>query len=121
MLTLSWPPTSQTVKLMFLYSTVSTLNPAKFQDKPILSMRLHYSKSIPCMNGQQMYYFIFTKFLYTHNAPEKMAYYSEVHFVKFSSYYPNNTFLHENDVTQESNIQEPGYNFVNFYSSSHYR
>jgi len=26
--TLSWPPTSQTVKLMFLYSTVSTLNPA---------------------------------------------------------------------------------------------
>ena len=26
-LTLSWPPTSQTVKLMFLYSTVSTLNP----------------------------------------------------------------------------------------------
>lgn len=25
--TLSWPPTSQTVKLMFLYSTVSTLNP----------------------------------------------------------------------------------------------
>lgn len=28
MLTLSWPPTSQTVKLMFLYSTVSTLNPA---------------------------------------------------------------------------------------------
>jgi hypothetical protein len=28
--TLSWPPTSQTVKLMFLYSTVSTLNPVKF-------------------------------------------------------------------------------------------
>ena len=27
-LTLSWPPTSQTVKLMFLYSTVSTLKPA---------------------------------------------------------------------------------------------
>ena len=26
--TLSWPPTSQTVKLMFLYSTVSTLKPA---------------------------------------------------------------------------------------------
>lgn len=26
--TLSWPPTSQTVKLIFLYSTVSTLNPA---------------------------------------------------------------------------------------------
>jgi len=25
--TLSWPPTSQTVKLMFLYSTVSTLKP----------------------------------------------------------------------------------------------
>ena len=25
--TLSWPPTSQTVKSMFLYSTVSTLNP----------------------------------------------------------------------------------------------
>jgi hypothetical protein len=28
-LTLSWPPTSHTVKLMFLYSTVSTLKPAK--------------------------------------------------------------------------------------------
>jgi len=28
-LTLSWPPTSQTVKLMFLYSTVSTLKPAR--------------------------------------------------------------------------------------------
>lgn len=27
-ITLSWPPTSQTVKLMFLYSTVSTLKPA---------------------------------------------------------------------------------------------
>jgi hypothetical protein len=27
--TLSWPPTSQTVKLMFLYSTVSTLKPAR--------------------------------------------------------------------------------------------
>lgn len=27
-LTLSWPPTSHTVKLMFLYSTVSTLKPA---------------------------------------------------------------------------------------------
>ena len=26
--TLSWPPTSHTVKLMFLYSTVSTLKPA---------------------------------------------------------------------------------------------
>jgi len=30
--TLSWPPTSQTVKLMFLYSTVSTLNPANFPE-----------------------------------------------------------------------------------------
>lgn len=28
-LTLSWPPTSHTVKLMFLYSTVSTLKPAR--------------------------------------------------------------------------------------------
>jgi len=28
-LTLSWPPTSHTVKLMFLYSTVSTLKPAQ--------------------------------------------------------------------------------------------
>ena len=28
-LILSWPPTSQTVKQMFLYSTVSTLNPEK--------------------------------------------------------------------------------------------
>ena len=27
--TLSWPPTSHTVKLMFLYSTVSTLKPAR--------------------------------------------------------------------------------------------
>lgn len=34
--TLSWPPTSQTVKLMFLYSTVSTLNPG---DKNLFNIK----------------------------------------------------------------------------------
>jgi hypothetical protein len=41
-------------------------------------------------------------------------------FVMYSSHYPNNTFLHETNVTQKGNIQEAGYNFVNFYSSNHY-
>ncbi|BAT95249.1 hypothetical protein VIGAN_08193300 [Vigna angularis var. angularis] len=52
--TLSWPPTSQTVKLMFLYSTVSTLNPASNEvlaesHKVLIIRRARYYIIMPTM------------------------------------------------------------------------